>query len=169
MSTLQTTTVSTDQVCTWGHGTERQLAFQFTAPVSGTIGSAQVYAGTKVGSPTGNTRVSIFSNSSGVPGSVIGSWSAGVATPAHQQYTFTISPATTIVNSTLYWFVLDIDNGVYDSANFYEGSGDNTSAHGYQVYSFHNGTTWQVDYPTTSINTILTITATSGGDFLVFM
>jgi len=92
----------------------------FTANASDTVCTVDLSI-KKIGTPSGTLRVGVFADSSGVPGSQVGTWSSTVAsgaiTGSYATVTFSgLSAART--SGTTYWLV--VESGSTDGSNYYQ-------------------------------------------------
>lgn len=83
----------------------RNLGFQFTATVTGTIRRYRIK--TAAVSAAGNCTAKLYTNSSGSPGTQIGSDSNTVnIASSSTEYTFAFGTEPAIVNGTIYWAIV---------------------------------------------------------------
>jgi len=81
-------------------GANTAVYFNFTSTYSGTVNS--VSANYSSGGGTGNTKIAIYSDNNGVPGTLLGT-SAVLTNPTSGFNTMTFSPGVALVSGTQYW------------------------------------------------------------------
>ena len=137
------------------NNSNKYVGQQFTA--DGTYTACKVDVNLqKVGTPSVNLDVSIYTDNAGVPGTLIGTASDVIASStistSPTTYTF-VNMSASLTSGTLYWIVLHASAGV-DNSNYIIFVGTGGSSPNTSPYASINGTSWS--------------TLGSSGDALIF-
>jgi hypothetical protein len=122
---------------------------RFTSLVTSTLNSIRLDL-RKIGSPTGSVSVDVYTNSAGVPGSLLAS-SGSVSVASIRQEPgylteFTFSTPASLTASTDYVLVINSSAvSLADSANYIQVGSDSSASYGkFAVASTNGGSTWSV-------------------------
>lgn len=130
-------------------GAANTFGQRFTALATATINSVRLDL-RRVGSPTGNLAVALYTNSAGLPGSLLATSSAvavsGIRAEAGYLTEFTFSSPPSVSGSTDYILVIDTSGISFaDVNNYVQVGSDSTASYGkFAVASTNAGASWSV-------------------------
>lgn len=119
------------------HATATLVAQKITTIGAGTVGSASICM-MQEGSPSQSLIAMIYNDSSGSPGTQVGTDSSGkllstvTGYPTGTYYTLTWGTPVSVTAATTYWLVLKTDSAI--GANYFEWCGDDTTGANSQTY-----------------------------------
>jgi hypothetical protein len=116
-----------------------KVAFSFTLPVTGSWTAGEVAVQVRrEGLPADTLKVSLYSNGSSAPGSLLDSITMSGLSKRASWVTFTLSNTTTLTYGTTYWIVIERTGG-NSTANYYAVSVDEEGSGTYLVW---DGSAW---------------------------
>lgn len=132
-----------------GFGSTRVASF-YNSPLPGNVQSIDIYLD-DIGTNTGNLNIRIYDDSSGTPGTLLGSSDTVLRSSitASGFYTFNFSSPVTMVGGNNYWFSIEGDSA-YNTAQSTLGIVRRGANYGTWPVKWFNGSSWVAPTDTTS-------------------
>jgi len=123
------------------------LAVQFVPSVTASCNQIDLDL-KKIGTPSGNVKVKLYSDNSDAPNIQIGDVSNNVAcsgiSTSFTYIPFTLSTPIALTSGTKYWIVLDCDYSISTDNNIGWSIDNTTPGYGYKGYGRWNGASWTI-------------------------